>query len=349
MAIVPAGTRACRARLDIGTAGRNAVAAAGGVANICCPKAPRGVTQGAALNDRGHARSDPRAPSRGSGRSRAMTDEALALGASRSTEKCCRFPRPTTASRAAGWCDLLDEARSGDRPLRRRRAAGFADSGDDPDRRRRPSAAERAGDGRRGRRRLGPSFATASAARSASTCRRSPGKAQRQADRRRRSTPSCPSRSSGPRSTGSASFRSSARARRASLVRAGRGPRGVRSPRTAPPRRDRADGRDGSRAHPAVIACSSGSRDWLEALARQFGGAVILRSDPSLPIHGGLCRSQLNPSPARSAASRARPSMRPSARRGCKDRDLLNWLGEGYRIPGPPADPAGVDSEERDG
>ena len=27
----------------------------------------------------------------------------------------------------------------------------------------------------------------------------------------------------------------------------------------------------------------------------------------------------------------------PFCSRGCKDRDLLNWLGEGYRIPGPAA------------
>jgi endogenous inhibitor of DNA gyrase (YacG/DUF329 family) len=37
----------------------------------------------------------------------------------------------------------------------------------------------------------------------------------------------------------------------------------------------------------------------------------------------------------------------------CKDRDLLKWLGEGYRIAGPPADPeevlGRVDSEEGDG
>jgi endogenous inhibitor of DNA gyrase (YacG/DUF329 family) len=44
----------------------------------------------------------------------------------------------------------------------------------------------------------------------------------------------------------------------------------------------------------------------------------------------------------------------PFCSRGCKDRDLLKWLGEAYRIPGPPADvegrPArGVDSEEGDG
>jgi endogenous inhibitor of DNA gyrase (YacG/DUF329 family) len=36
----------------------------------------------------------------------------------------------------------------------------------------------------------------------------------------------------------------------------------------------------------------------------------------------------------------------------CKDRDLLKWLGEGYRIPGPPADPQDVlgrvDSEDSD-
>jgi hypothetical protein len=30
----------------------------------------------------------------------------------------------------------------------------------------------------------------------------------------------------------------------------------------------------------------------------------------------------------------------------CKDRDLLKWLGEGYRIPGPSADPERVDSGE---
>ena len=29
----------------------------------------------------------------------------------------------------------------------------------------------------------------------------------------------------------------------------------------------------------------------------------------------------------------------PFCSRGCKDRDLLQWLGDGYRIPGPPADP----------
>ncbi len=43
----------------------------------------------------------------------------------------------------------------------------------------------------------------------------------------------------------------------------------------------------------------------------------------------------------------------PFCSRGCKDRDLLKWLGGGYSIPGPPADehlPLGrVDSEEGEG
>ena len=37
----------------------------------------------------------------------------------------------------------------------------------------------------------------------------------------------------------------------------------------------------------------------------------------------------------------------PFCSRGCKDRDLLQWLGEGYRIPAESADseaPIGVDS-----
>jgi hypothetical protein len=40
-------------------------------------------------------------------------------------------------------------------------------------------------------------------------------------------------------------------------------------------------------AHPSVIAVLSGHRDWLDQLARQVGGAVTLRSDPSLAISGG--------------------------------------------------------------
>ena len=38
----------------------------------------------------------------------------------------------------------------------------------------------------------------------------------------------------------------------------------------------------------------------------------------------------------------------PFCSRGCKDRDLLRWLDEGYRIAGP-AQQAGVDSGEGEG
>jgi endogenous inhibitor of DNA gyrase (YacG/DUF329 family) len=43
------------------------------------------------------------------------------------------------------------------------------------------------------------------------------------------------------------------------------------------------------------------------------------------------------------------PEQAPFCSRGCKDRDLLKWLGEAYRIPGPAADPERVDSDTDDG
>jgi len=35
----------------------------------------------------------------------------------------------------------------------------------------------------------------------------------------------------------------------------------------------------------------------------------------------------------------------PFCSRGCKDRDLLQWLDDGYRIPGPPVEDR-LDSDE---
>jgi endogenous inhibitor of DNA gyrase (YacG/DUF329 family) len=47
------------------------------------------------------------------------------------------------------------------------------------------------------------------------------------------------------------------------------------------------------------------------------------------------------------------PGHTPFCGPGCKDRDLLKWLGDGYRIPGPPADEhdpfVRVDSEDSEG
>ena len=42
------------------------------------------------------------------------------------------------------------------------------------------------------------------------------------------------------------------------------------------------------------------------------------------------------------------PAYKPFCSRGCKDRDLLKWLGEGYRLPAGPADEnpsTGLDSD----
>jgi endogenous inhibitor of DNA gyrase (YacG/DUF329 family) len=38
----------------------------------------------------------------------------------------------------------------------------------------------------------------------------------------------------------------------------------------------------------------------------------------------------------------------PFCSAGCKDRDLLKWLAEGYRIAGPPAESDGLDSDGSD-
>jgi hypothetical protein len=40
-------------------------------------------------------------------------------------------------------------------------------------------------------------------------------------------------------------------------------------------------------AHPSLIAILQASPGWIEALARQVGGAITLRADPSLPMSGG--------------------------------------------------------------
>ena len=40
----------------------------------------------------------------------------------------------------------------------------------------------------------------------------------------------------------------------------------------------------------------------------------------------------------------ATPEHAPFCTRGCKDRDLLQWLGEGYRLPGAAVDTESLDS-----
>ena len=44
-------------------------------------------------------------------------------------------------------------------------------------------------------------------------------------------------------------------------------------------------------AHPSVIAVLEANAEWIEALSRQVGGTVTLRSDASLPIHGSYAEN----------------------------------------------------------
>jgi uncharacterized protein len=40
------------------------------------------------------------------------------------------------------------------------------------------------------------------------------------------------------------------------------------------------------------------------------------------------------------------PGHKPFCSRGCRDRDLLQWLGDGYRIPAREEDEDGLDSAD---
>ena len=132
--------------------------------------------------------------------------------------------------------------------------------------------------------------------------------------------------------------------------RAGAGPRRIRGARAASARGVRAARREAPRrpsrgrrgARRRIPTGSTGSR--ARSAARSACG-------PSRASHfGRLCRKLLKPSPARCAASPQIAEHAPFCSPGCKDRDLLKWLGEGYRIPGPAGRvPDRVDSEEGEG
>ena len=39
---------------------------------------------------------------------------------------------------------------------------------------------------------------------------------------------------------------------------------------------------------------------------------------------------------------------KPFCSQGCRDRDLINWLGDAYRVPGEPASPGSADGLDRE-
>ncbi|HEX2624432.1 MAG TPA: DNA gyrase inhibitor YacG [Sphingomicrobium sp.] len=57
----------------------------------------------------------------------------------------------------------------------------------------------------------------------------------------------------------------------------------------------------------------------------------------------------ISPKPCPICGNPPAPEDAPFCSRGCKDRDLLQWLDGGYRVPGPPADPDGLDSDRSGG
>ena len=62
--------------------------------------------------------------------------------------------------------------------------------------------------------------------------------------------------------------------------------------------------------------------------------------------------STAEPKPCPLCGKPPSPEHKPFCGAGCKSRDLLKWLGEGYRIAGPPAGEqglGGVDSDDGSG
>ena len=105
-------------------------------------------------------------------------------------------------------------------------------------------------------------------------------------------------------------------------------------------------------AHPAVIAVLERQPDWLEALARAGRRRGRLARRPALAMSGGHAETSLNAKPCPLCGKPPSAEHAPFCRRGCRDRDLLKWLGDGYRIARPAGRRAGLDgldSDEGDG
>ena len=212
-------------------------------------------------------------------------------------------------------------------------------------------AARRAGGGRRAEQPPGPSAGSTSAGRSGSTCRPSRSKAARQARRGsdRRGPAAAVRADRGQRLRLRPDRPAARRAPRCSSLRR-TAPRSKRARCSAGPRSKR-PGAKRLVAHPAVIAVLESDAGLARRAWRARSAArSSLRADPALPMSGGLCRNRLKPKRCPLCGKPRSAEHAPFCSRGCKDRDLLKWLGEGYRIPGPAGRPrARVDSDEGDG
>ncbi len=284
---VLAGSVIAARLVDIGKNGRNAVAAADQGGEYLLPQTPRGVTQGAALNIEVTREPIPGAETWKRPLAR-ITDEAVGSPSPLDGE-LLPFPAPHDRLVAAGWADLLEEARSGiirfadgelrvsltpamtlidvdgHLPVEELAMAGAAAAA---------RAILRHGIGGS----IGIDLPTAS------------GKALRQAIGAAVDAilPQPFERTAvngfgfiqivRPRTRASlfelaadrAAFEARALLRLAAMERTGA---------------------TVLVAHPAVVRAIERQPSWHEALSRQLGGAAVLRSDPALPIHGGYAQA----------------------------------------------------------
>jgi ribonuclease G len=109
--VVPAGTVIDARLTDIGTSGRNAVAAAGDAREYLLPVAPSGVTQGARISIEVTREAVPGTEPWKRPLVR-ITDQAPRPAVEFGGE-VLPFPSPEDRLEQAGWSDLLEEARSG--------------------------------------------------------------------------------------------------------------------------------------------------------------------------------------------------------------------------------------------
>ena len=284
---VPAGSVFAARLIDVGTNGRNAVAADEQGLEYLLPQAPRGITQGASLKIEVTREPIPGAETWKRPFARAA-DEAVGSSPPLDGE-LLPFPAPLDRLAAAGWADLLDEARSG--------IIRFA--GGELRVSLTPAMTLIDVDGHLAVEEL----AMAGAEAAARTILRhgiggsigidlptTTGKTRRQAIGA--AVDAILPQPFERTAVNGFGFMQIVRPRtRASLfeLAADRAAFEARALlRLAAMQRT---GATALVAHPAVVSAIERQPGWLEALAQQLGGAAVLRSDPSLPIHGGYVQA----------------------------------------------------------
>ena len=343
---IPAGSVLAARLANVGVNGRNAVAAAQG-GRISAAGRRSGGDPGPGFDDRSHAGRHPGPrtveAAAGEGQRQAAGDIAAARG--QAGRQAGSVPRPSDGLARLGRCDRRSANRR--RQLCRRRAADFLHPRDDADRCRRLASAGRAGGRRRGRSGQGDS-----------PPRHRRVDRDRPADRAKQGR--SPVRGGAIDAVLPQPFERTAvngfgfvqivrpRARRL-IARAGAGPRRRSRPAPSCAARRSKTGRQAARCAPRSGRrdrgrSRTGSKPWRVKPAARSACAPIL----FFPCRAGM-PSKLKAKSCPICGKPEHPEQAPFCSRACKSRDLLKWLGEGYRIPGPAADPARVDSDPDDG